>query len=455
MDHAAKRMTFQDGDRLVSRTDNWGELGTIHVEMDGKGSAAFTLIRISEPPLLKQIPNPNPTDVIIRPRVGSSDYNIYRQVGSAAAALLLNKRPIELNDLIATISKQLHPVKGHIVADYVRCQVASGLLVANARLPSEVMLSLSTHGIDGERTRQFAASFAADLASYSDRIRNLIRHRPTTGNYREGLLRDLLHKYLPKRYHVASGFIFGSDRQLDLIIYDQIEYSPIFREGDLVVVTLESVRAVIEVKTVLSNQALCDALEILHTAVPSTHSGPPIFKGIFAFERPEQSGFIPQIKGFYNPDSEDLDESFKAIEDFYTPITAVCVLNRSLVLVNFQKLSVSKAVILAPAAFELFNAIGRTAEAAYFIDLLGRFLRHPFEGPRQVRSVADFLAHELSISEPHWLYDGLWGPYEFDDFDEQRDALAKTATAYDEWLNGGAWKLPSETHEPPAEAANT
>jgi len=190
---------------------------------------------------------------------------------------------------------------------------------------------------------------------------------------------------------------------------------------------------------------LQEALEILNEAVPSNYGGPPIFKGIFAFERPSRSNYIPTIREFYNPDSEDLDSAFNQIEDFYAPINAVCVLNKSLVLINFEKRRAGKVDILAPVAFELSNALGRTAEAAHFFDLLGRFLRHPFNGPRFAYSVTDFLAHELAISEPHWLYDGLWGAYQFPgDFPEQIARLVGVAAAYEKWLGGAAWSKHKE-----------
>jgi hypothetical protein len=441
-------MTYQPGDRLVSRTADWAALGTIHVDSPNDSTLSFTLIRTTEPWSANAVPEPDVADVIVRPRPGTAAYGVYRQVGSAAAELLLGGRQMELNEVIATISQKLSNVPRETITDFVRCHVASGGLLAAVRgkRQPKTILSLSESGVEAERSRQFAASFASELVSQSERIRNLIQHRLTTGTYREGLLRSLLQKYLPRRYHVASGFIFGSGRQLDIIIYDQIEYAPVFREDDLVVVTPDSVRAVIEVKTVLTNAILTEALDILHEAAPSNYGGPPIFKGIFAFERPNQSSFISTIREFYDPDDPDLDLASRAIDDFYAPINALCVLNQSLVLLNFERRRVGKSDILAPAAFEVSNTVGRTAEAAHFCDLLGRFLRHPFEGPRAALSITDFLAHELAISDPHWLYDDLSGPYQFpDDFPEQIAQLIQVAAAYEDWLGGAAWREHGET----------
>jgi hypothetical protein len=77
-------MTFQPGDRLVSRKADWGALGTIHVELQNGGPLTFTMI-ITEPPSANRVTEPNPAEVIVRPRRGTLDYDAYRRVGSAAA----------------------------------------------------------------------------------------------------------------------------------------------------------------------------------------------------------------------------------------------------------------------------------------------------------------------------------------------------------------------------------
>ncbi|WP_367619543.1 MULTISPECIES: DUF6602 domain-containing protein [Paraburkholderia] len=68
----------------------------------------------------------------------------------------------------------------------------------------------------------------------SERIGTLIGHGPTVGTYRENLLQTVLRKHLPTYYHVATGFINGSPPQVDILIYDQVDYVPTFREGVLV-----------------------------------------------------------------------------------------------------------------------------------------------------------------------------------------------------------------------------
>src|SRR6185436_19587694 len=85
---------------------------------------------------------------------------------------------------------------------------------------ADVKLELSARRKDHERSRVFAGTFAQELNALSERIRHIVHHTGTVGTYREQLLQSLLRKNLPERYHVATGFIHGCPRQLDIVIYD-------------------------------------------------------------------------------------------------------------------------------------------------------------------------------------------------------------------------------------------
>jgi Domain of unknown function (DUF6602) len=105
----------------------------------------------------------------------------------------------------------------------------------------------------------------------------LQHHGPSEGSYCEHLVREFLRSVLPKRYSVDTGFIrskwyafesrglVASD-QLDVIVHDTVDYSPIFRSGEFVVVLPSAVVAVIEVKKTLNSTALRDALNTLADA---------------------------------------------------------------------------------------------------------------------------------------------------------------------------------------------
>jgi hypothetical protein len=266
---------------------------------------------------------------------------------------------------VTQVSGQLTEIDAKLVRDFIRADVASREFVVESvgKKKPRLGLRLSPRAMDAEQARAFASTFGEEITNQSRNIGLLIRHRPTKGNYREGLLRTLLQKYLPRRYHAATGFIFGSHRQLDIIIYDQVEYSPLFREGDLVVVPASAVRAVIEVKSSLTNQFLDEALEILTEAVPDNIGGPPIFKGVFAFDRESNASLLPVIRKFYDKGdaSTGLMDSLELhpIISFYTPITAACVLGKTLAVLNFCKRHIGGVEIMTPVVFDVVNAAER------------------------------------------------------------------------------------------------
>ena len=79
-----------------------------------------------------------------------------------------------------------------------------------------------------------------------------IRHNLTIGMFAEDLLRDSLKMLLPQKVSVSQGFITDGQRcspQCDIIIYDSQNFAPLFKTESLVVLPVNSVIAVIEIKT--------------------------------------------------------------------------------------------------------------------------------------------------------------------------------------------------------------
>lgn len=91
----------------------------------------------------------------------------------------------------------------------------------------------------------------------------IIKHNPTRGSAAENALRGLLREFLPQRCGVGSGFMLAANgtvsRQLDVIVFDQLEAAPLYRDGELVILSPDSVYLVIEVKSNLDSIALGDA----------------------------------------------------------------------------------------------------------------------------------------------------------------------------------------------------
>lgn len=65
-------------------------------------------------------------------------------------------------------------------------------------------------------------------------IRLAISHSAVKGSEAESAFKEILHKYLPKRYELASGFLVNGDktsRQHDIVIYDNFMNTPVYLGG--------------------------------------------------------------------------------------------------------------------------------------------------------------------------------------------------------------------------------
>lgn len=140
-------------------------------------------------------------------------------------------------------------------------------------------------------TKAHFQSLAAEITALKDRVQNLIaqKHWPTVGAWKETVLRSVIRRHLPASLHIGSGFVIsesGLSTQIDILIYD--DSGPIlFRDGDLVIVTPDVVRAAIEVKTRISKQDLPEVLTKIDTLARLLHKTPghpsPFF-GLFSYE---------------------------------------------------------------------------------------------------------------------------------------------------------------------------
>lgn len=92
----------------------------------------------------------------------------------------------------------------------------------------------------------------------------ITKHNPTTGALAEAVLREFLQEHLPRRVSVEEGFIIdpegGLSKQCDIIIYDSHHHAPFYRAGQVVVVPVEAVIAVIEVKTSINKSGFYDVI---------------------------------------------------------------------------------------------------------------------------------------------------------------------------------------------------
>lgn len=94
-------------------------------------------------------------------------------------------------------------------------------------------------------------SITQEIEALKNRILEYTTHRLSNGEWRESILRRILRRHLPQKYKVGRGFVItekGPSTQIDVLIYDTSK--PIlYQEGDFIIITLDAVIGVIEVKT--------------------------------------------------------------------------------------------------------------------------------------------------------------------------------------------------------------
>lgn len=111
----------------------------------------------------------------------------------------------------------------------------------------------------------YQESINKELQIAKDRVRNLIgeRHWQTDGEHKEEIVRSVLRVHLPETLRIGKGFVCfppsnyhspasegSSSGQIDILITSK--HAPtLYKQDDLVFVTADTVRAIIEVKTEL------------------------------------------------------------------------------------------------------------------------------------------------------------------------------------------------------------
>ncbi|MFY7733233.1 MAG: DUF6602 domain-containing protein [Bacteroidia bacterium] len=161
----------------------------------------------------------------------------------------------------------------------------------------------------GQNIKDFQKSITRELTLTKDRVEFLIGNANwgDVGRYKEAILRKTISQFLPSNLKIGTGFIIGNNdhqfgqaglisTQLDIIIYED-KAPVVFREGDFVIITESAVRAVIEVKTKVTNYSAStdkdnslnniitklNRLRNFQTFLPSPDNRKK-FVGIFSFE---------------------------------------------------------------------------------------------------------------------------------------------------------------------------
>lgn len=111
----------------------------------------------------------------------------------------------------------------------------------------------------------YLADVARALREQSASIRrDFAVHRPSAGGNREDLVERFLAEHLPQRFGVSTGLVISHDglfsNQADLVVVDTVNNAPLYGSFRNKLWPVESVYALVEVKTSLSPSELRDCV---------------------------------------------------------------------------------------------------------------------------------------------------------------------------------------------------
>jgi hypothetical protein len=110
-------------------------------------------------------------------------------------------------------------------------------------------------------------------------------HWLTSGTFKEKVLINFLNQNLPRRYLAKSGFVifpkqrifkektpkdydslnssaYDLSKQIDILIFDTIESCPVYEDENIVILSPEAVKEIIEVKGTLNSKHFNEALNL-------------------------------------------------------------------------------------------------------------------------------------------------------------------------------------------------
>ena len=140
----------------------------------------------------------------------------------------------------------------------------------------------------------YLQSLAFELSVQAKRVRDLIgdAHWLSDGHHKEYLFLSLLQRHLPTGIIASRGFVVGHNneavcsKEQDILIIDTMAEGPLFNQGNLLIAFPHQVRAVVSIKTTVSDAMVDDATtgmaSVYETAFPHGTADP--WFGIYFFE---------------------------------------------------------------------------------------------------------------------------------------------------------------------------
>jgi hypothetical protein len=117
--------------------------------------------------------------------------------------------------------------------------------------------------------KQYYHNVQKKVLVQKDIIRSLLKDPKVIGDYYEAIIMDAVRESISKYFDAKRGVILSetgaSSRECDIIVYSAAEYGPLFLSGDIVVVSPEAVRCVIQVKGTINIENLNDGIANLST----------------------------------------------------------------------------------------------------------------------------------------------------------------------------------------------
>ena len=178
---------------------------------------------------------------------------------------------------------------------------------------------------------QYYQSIVQQLRSEVDTINSLFHHQGVKGEGNEAALRELLTKFIPKRYSVGTGVVIDRNgtqsRQCDIVIYDTLLYPSLLTLTNIHFFPVDIVYATIEVKTTLTSGSVKEALENIASVkkldlVPDNFAGSYSRGGEFQMAIYTPTTPLGFIFG-YNSDAQQ----FETFRKWLTPTNASEILS--------------------------------------------------------------------------------------------------------------------------------
>jgi hypothetical protein len=127
--------------------------------------------------------------------------------------------------------------------------------------------------------RRYYAAIEQQLRSEVSIINQLLGHPGLKGAGNEAILRDLIKRFIPKKYDVDTGVIIDrtgrQSKQCDVVIYDALSYPALLSLTSVHLFPVDIVYATIEIKTTLDSEKAQLALDNIRSIRELTLSAIP------------------------------------------------------------------------------------------------------------------------------------------------------------------------------------